>query len=170
MAGQRSDISILTNQRGKIRAAGGAEIEVTFSLYPKRGTHQGVSEHPFDRGCCRVSDGSDVLLGIFEAGLPVMLVSAYVQAEIRLISPYSFQIAGIVVETGVEVERGDVPGGYDRGGRVSAQGQVRQRGPFWRSAAGTLSWELGRLSRSADFGIRPALCGARKRDRSGQAE
>lgn len=92
MTGQNSVISILTNQPGKIRLTGGVEIQVTFSFYRYRETGCGISGRKSAGGCCRVSESSDILTKVFEAGLPVMLTGANVEAEIRLTSPYSFKV------------------------------------------------------------------------------
>lgn len=116
MPGQSSVIQILTNQAGRIRLAGGNEIEVTFSFYQYQEIGFGASGRKSASGCCRVSDGSDVLTRVFEAGLPVRLVGANVEAEIRLTAPYSFQVAGPVLK------RSTAAGQHDAASPADAEG------------------------------------------------
>lgn len=154
MTGYGSVIHMLTNQAGKIRSTGGLEIEVKFSFYRYRETNPGVSGRKSAGGCCRVSDGSDVLTKVFEAGLPVLLTSADVEAEIRFTSPYSFQVAGRVMERGNAAAHRDKARPAEGGGNVIPMHS--RRGPW----ADSVRWEREREGGQMEFVIRQMLSSA----------
>jgi hypothetical protein len=154
MTGYGSVIYMLTNQAGRIRSTGGVEIEVTFSFYRYRETGFGVSGRKSAGGCCRVSDGSDVLTKIFEAGLPVMLASVDVEAEIRLTSPYSFQVARTVRERGNAARNQDGVDTTDVGANVIRMPSYR------RTRAEGFRWERERKDGQTEFAIRQAFSSA----------
>ncbi|MFC5861257.1 hypothetical protein ACFPT7_03035 [Acidicapsa dinghuensis] len=159
MTNQGSVISVLTSQAGKIRLMGGTEIEVKFSFYRYQEADCGIAGRKSAGGCCRVSSNSDVLAKIFEAGLPVMLISENVEAKIRMTSPYSFQALGPVLT------RGNCAAHHDEANPTNGRGSVIPMPLYRRTTDGAYRWEREGRGGRVEVVVRQVLSGAARMQR-----